>query len=153
MRAITNLATLTPPTILSPKPVYPANIRRTPRPDYYLLEVDKPSHLSNRVQPKSRLLISDLDNTLFAPGIHEPEHGVIARPYVMTLLPLIPFEELGADLNLMSYSSAHFSIILYTQSLRGSSPCGHLLAKCGELLSQSFCSNSNRLLFTNSSNS
>ncbi|KAI5480714.1 hypothetical protein MNV49_007641 [Pseudohyphozyma bogoriensis] len=39
--------------------------------------------------PKSKLLISDLDNTLYAPVVHVPSMAVIPRPYFVTFMDYI----------------------------------------------------------------
>ncbi|GAA5940245.1 hypothetical protein JCM1841_005028 [Sporobolomyces salmonicolor] len=56
-----------------------------PRPQYWR-EIDMPSKGSQQpVAPKSRLLVSDLDNTLFGPS----GDNVVARPYLKTFIKYI----------------------------------------------------------------
>ncbi|GAA5852420.1 hypothetical protein JCM3766R1_001883 [Sporobolomyces carnicolor] len=67
----------------------------------YFREVAEPSRgLKTPIKPKSRLLVSDLDNTLFGPS----GDGVVARPYLKTFLRYIMHPDTPYALAIWTFS-------------------------------------------------
>ncbi|BGP17452.1 hypothetical protein JCM10213v2_005485 [Rhodosporidiobolus nylandii] len=78
-----------------------------PRADY-LRSVDQASTSSSApVEPKSKLLISDLDNTLFGPS--GPD-SVVARPYLKTFIQYIMHPDTPYNLALWTFSGRLFGL-------------------------------------------
>lgn len=69
-------------TPLDPVPSPSPQVEQLPRRSYYDSLSVPSSTSTSRVQPKSRLLVSDLDNTLFGPS----GDGIVARPYLKTFI-------------------------------------------------------------------
>ncbi|GAA5959413.1 hypothetical protein JCM3765_006596 [Sporobolomyces pararoseus] len=77
------------------------NPKAKPPRDAYLREVAVPSkELRGAVPPKSRLLVSDLDNTLFGPS----GDGIVARPYLKTFIRYIMHPETPYNLAIWTFS-------------------------------------------------
>ncbi|GAA6036810.1 hypothetical protein JCM8097_003489 [Rhodosporidiobolus ruineniae] len=73
----------------------------------YLRDLDEPSHtLPAPPQPKARLLVSDLDNTLFGPS----GDGVVARPFLATFLKYIMHRDTPYNLAIWTFSGRQYGI-------------------------------------------
>ncbi|BGP71373.1 hypothetical protein NBRC10513v2_004742 [Rhodotorula toruloides] len=94
-----------PPARLSRSAVTPRATNKTPagglpRESYWRDLGRANVERKGRVRPKSKLLISDLDNTLFAPN----GDGVIARPYLKTFIKYITHPSSPYKLALWTFS-------------------------------------------------
>ncbi|GAA5984558.1 hypothetical protein JCM11641_006548 [Rhodosporidiobolus odoratus] len=75
----------------------------------YLKLVDQASVVSSvPARPKSKLLVSDLDNTLFGPSA--PGDGVVARPYLATFLQYIMHPTTPFNLAIWTFSGRMYGI-------------------------------------------
>ncbi|GAA5890126.1 hypothetical protein JCM6882_009235 [Rhodosporidiobolus microsporus] len=73
----------------------------------YLAALDEPSTESRTpAAPKSKLLVSDLDNTLFGPS----GDGVVARPYLKTFIKYIMHPSTPYNLAIWTFSGRYYGI-------------------------------------------
>ncbi|GAA5987249.1 hypothetical protein JCM10908_001878 [Rhodotorula pacifica] len=90
----------------NPQPLQNRIAARAPR-QSYLDELAVRSHeTSGPVKPKSKLLVSDLDNTLFGPS----GAGVVARPYLKTFLRYVMHPESPYSFAIWTFSGRMWGI-------------------------------------------